>query len=99
MGIWKLSPIPSTAADGAWETTRWYGPIVVRAKDSRQARKIAASALRKVRSRNAGADEACPRSPWLDEELVSCRWVPVSTYLSDGSEAVLRPEVIEYRGP
>jgi hypothetical protein len=94
MPIWKLSPITSSAFDNAWALTNWFGPILVRAGNPRQARKIVAEAFRKTRG--ADADPTALKSPWLDGGLVVCSRVPVSTYRPDGPDQILQPHVTEY---
>ena len=96
MPIWKLAPITTSASDDAWAFTRWHGPILVRAKDSRQARKIAAEAFVKTDERGSGAKRIRLTSPWLNDGLVACQRVPVSTYRPDGPEQILQPLVSEY---
>jgi hypothetical protein len=93
MSIWKLAPIISSASDNAWAFTRWYGPILVRAGTPQQARQIAAEAFRKT---GAADDPISLTSPWLDDELVVCRRVPVSTYRPEGPDQILQPHVTEY---
>lgn len=94
MPIWKLSPITSSAFDNAWACTNWFGPILVRARNAKQARKIAAEAFRKTRG--ADTDPTALMSPWLDDKLAVCSGVPVSTYRPDGPDQILQPHLIEY---
>ena len=94
MSIWQLSPITSTAFDDAWASTKWFGPILVRAKNPKQARKIAAEAFRKTRGTDT--DPTALLSPWLDDRLVQCSGVPVSTHRPQGPDQILEPHVAEY---
>jgi hypothetical protein len=96
MPIWKLSPITSSAFDNAWACTNWFGSILVRAKNPRQARKFAAEAFRKAQEGETDADSTALMSPWLDDKLVICSGVPVSTYRPDGPDQILQPHLIEY---
>jgi hypothetical protein len=96
MPIWKLSPIPTSASDSAWAFTRWFSPIVVRAANPELARRMAAEAFRKTESAVIQRDLTELISPWLDDGLVACRRVPVSSYRPDGPEQILRPHVTEY---
>jgi len=63
MPIWKLAPIVASADDRAWTYTRWFGPILVRASNPGQARKIAAEAFRKAGRAQTDADESLAISP------------------------------------
>ena len=97
MAIWKLAPIATSAYDDAWAFTCWYGPTLVRARNPGQARKIAAEALRKVQAGEADAGRTSWTSPWLDDGLVVCNRVPVSTFRPEGPDQILQPHVAEYR--
>ncbi len=97
MAIWKLAPILTSASDNAWAFTRWFGPILVRAKNPMRARQLAAKVFRKVTDKTEESDrnETSLMSPWLDDGLVVCRRVPISTYRPEGPEQILQPHVIE----
>jgi hypothetical protein len=95
MPIWKLAPITTSASDNAWAFTLWHGPALVRAKNSGQARKIAAEAF-KTAAGKADKDRTSLTSPWLDDGLVASRRVPVSTYRPDGPDQILQPHITEY---
>ena len=96
MPIWKLEPVTTSASDDAWAFTVWHGPILVRARDARQARAIAAVAFSKVDARRTGARRTTLTSPWLNDGLVACRRVLVSAHLPDGPEEILEPPKSEY---
>jgi hypothetical protein len=96
MPIWKLVPDLTSASDDAWAFTRWYGSVVVRAKNPKQARQVAAEAFRKAHSGESDPDQTSLISPWLDDGLVVCRRVAVSTYRPDGPDQVLQPHASEY---
>lgn len=98
MPIWKLVPIATAVSDDAWAFSRWFGPMLVRAKNPRRARKIAAEALGKPHAGEPETDKTSLMSPWLNEELVACSRVPVSTYRPEGPDQILQPNVAEYSG-
>ncbi len=95
MAIWKLAPILTSASDNAWAFTRWFGPILVRAKNPGRARQLAAKVFRKVTEKTEESDRnhTSLMSPWLDDGLVVCRRVPVSTYRPEGPEQILQPHI------
>jgi hypothetical protein len=95
MPIWKLAPIPAAASDSAWAFTRWFSPILIRAKTPRQARRIAAEALGKPPG-GGRKGKTSLGSPWLNDGLVACSRVPVSTYRPDGPDQILQPHSSEY---
>jgi hypothetical protein len=96
MAIWKLAPIVASAYDNAWAFTCWYGPTLVRARNPGQARKIAAEALRKAQAGESDTERTSLMSPWLDDALVVCSRVPVSTHCPNGPDQILQPHPIEY---
>lgn len=94
MPIWKLEPIATAISDDAWAFSRWFGSALIRAKTPKQARKIAAEAFRSREGK--GRKKKTPlTSPWLDDALVACSRVPVSTFRPDGQDQILLPHVIE----
>ncbi len=97
MAIWKLAPILASASDDAWVFSRWYGQVLVRAKNPGQARQIAAQTFWKTQAGETGADNIALASPWLNEGMVACLRVPVSTYIPEGPDQILRPHLTEYR--
>jgi hypothetical protein len=96
MPIWKLAPIATAASDNAWAFSRWFGPILVRAKNPKQARKIAAEGLGKPRAGERDTNKTSLISPWLNDGLVACSRVAVSTYRPEGPDQILQPHVSEY---
>ncbi len=99
MAIWKLAPIVTSAYDNAWAFTCWYGPTVVRAGNPGKARLIAAEAFRKEHPDETDTNRTSLVSPWLDDGLVVCSRVPVSTYRPEGPDQILQPQVAGYRRP
>jgi hypothetical protein len=95
MPIWKLAPILTSVSDSAWAYSRWFGPAVVRAGNPARARQIAAEAFRKAQEYEN--EPAALESPWLNEELVGCQRVAVSTFPPQGPDFLLQPHVTEYR--
>jgi len=96
MPIWKLAPIPTAASDDAWAFTRWFGPTLVRAETPKLARKMAAEAFRKTEAAVIQPDPTELKSPWLNDALVACSRIQVSTYRLDGPDQILQPFVTEY---
>ena len=96
MPIWKLAPILTTSSDGIWANTNWFGPILVRAKNPGQARQLAARAFRSTRTAKPIMHELPVLSPWLEDSMVVCQRIPVSTYPPEGPDQVLQPPVIDY---
>ena len=96
MPIWQLAPITTSASDDAWAFTRWFGPILVRAKSPAKARKIAAEAFGKTPVKVRDSKFPSLTSPWLDDGLVVCRRMSVSTYRQEGPDQILQPHVTEY---
>ena len=97
MSIWKLAPIPASASDNAWAFTRWHGQVLVRARNPKQARQFVADALRIAQVGETDTDQTLLPSPWLNEGMVACFSVPVSTYSPEGPDQILRPHSTEYR--
>ena len=96
MPIWKLAPILTTSADDIWANTNWYSSILVRAKNPMQARQLAARAFRSTLTTKHILPELPLPSPWLEESMVACQRIPVSTYPPEGPDQVLQPQAIEY---
>ncbi len=92
MPIWKLAPVATSASDDAWAFTRWYGPVLVRAGNPGQARQLAAEGFRQIADESDG-NRTMLESPWLNDGLVTCRRVPVSTYRPEGPDQILQPDV------
>lgn len=99
MPIWKLAPITTSADDRTWGYTGWFGPILVRARNPGQARKIAAEAFRKAGWSQTDTDESLAMSPWLNDDVVECRRVPVSTFRPDGPDQILDPRLSDIGTP
>jgi hypothetical protein len=91
MPIWKLAPLTTSASDNAWAFTRWYGPVLVRAGNPGRARQLAAERFRQATNEAAGTRTSL-ESPWLNDGLVTCRRVPVSTYRPEGPDQILQPQ-------
>ena len=96
MPIWKLEPLASAAYNSAWAISNWYAPAVIRAKNSREARQIAAKAFRQADRGKLKMQQLFYLSPWMDESLVTCRQLPVSPDAMKGPDQVLTPLLIEY---
>jgi hypothetical protein len=96
MPIWKLAPILTSSSDDVWANTKWYGPILVRAKNPGQARQLAARAFRSTRPAKPILYELPVPSPWLEESMVVCQRIPVSAYPPEGPDQILQPQAIEY---
>lgn len=92
MPIWKLAPLTTSASDNAWAFTRWYGPVLVRAGNPMRARQLAAEGFRQAAD-ESDENRTSLESPWLNDGLVACRRVPVSTYRPEGPEQILQPDV------
>jgi hypothetical protein len=97
MPIWKLAPLATSASDDAWAFTRWFGPILVRAGNPGRARQLAAERFRQGADQS-GRDRTSLESPWLNDGLVTCRRVPVSTYRPEGPDQILQPDVVPDSG-
>lgn len=94
MPIWKLEPIAAAISDDAWAFSRWFGPALIRAKTPKQARKIAGEAFRSREDKH-GKRKTPLASPWLNDALVVCNRVPVSTFRPEGPDQILQPHVVE----
>lgn len=90
MPIWKLAPISTSASDNSWASTRWFGPVLVRAKNPMRARQLAAAKFPQA-ANESHKNRTTLESPWLNDGLVACRRVPVSTYRPEGPEKILQP--------
>ena len=97
MPIWKLAPILASSSDDAWASTLWHGQVLVRAKNPGKARQIAAETFRKTQAGEDETDQILLASPWLNEGMVACLRVPVSTYTPEDPDQILRPHLTEYR--
>lgn len=64
-----LNLAPTSISDNAWAFTDWCGPVLVRAKNPRRARPIAADAFRQAQSCRIDVDRLSVVSPWQDERL------------------------------
>jgi hypothetical protein len=89
MPIWKLTPLD--LRDPNWEASSHQGFAVVRARNARDARTIAAKAFdAKTRFR----PEKGPRfPPWRRASLVKVERIEDPRYEAQGPAAVLEPSV------
>lgn len=87
MPIWRLIPID--LRDRNWEASSHRGPVVVRAEDEDEARKLTQEAFG-VKTRFAPG-EGVLAPPWLRAELVRAEVVTDTPHERDGPSEVLEP--------
>ena len=90
MPIWTLEPLDGE--DPNWEASTYKGRVIVRAKNERKARFLAAKAF--GIAPHATRNQPLQITPWHYSGSVSCRQrLASSEYSEKGEDDILGPEV------
>lgn len=88
MPLWELDPIDSK--DRNWARSTYMGGVIVRARDSRHARQLAARAY--GIAVNHKICETVKANPWTQSDCVSVIQVPATdSFPEDGDPGVVYP--------
>ena len=87
MAVWSLIPVDPDDPD--WEASSHRGPVIVRAEDEREARRVAAKAFNLKTGFRPGQGVRFP--PWTRAALVTAKRIDDPRFEAEGPAQVLEP--------